>query len=132
MKITDEKIFKIALITTLIGIVGLITFSGFIEPKEIKISEIDRSMIEEEIVITGIIESVKKSSSGTSYFLEINDGSGKLAIVIFESTIIELEEVGTSPETFLNQRVEVSGTLTEYKSAMELIVSNGNSIKITN
>ncbi|WP_409199914.1 OB-fold nucleic acid binding domain-containing protein [Methanobrevibacter sp. DSM 116169] len=132
MEITDEKIFKIALITTLIGIVGLIIFSGFIEPKEVKISEIDRSMIEEEVVITGVIESVKKSSTSNTYFLEINDGTGKLAGMMFESTVIELEELDTPPEMFLNQKVRVSGTLTEYKSTMEIIVSNANSIKIVN
>jgi len=132
MKITDDKIFKISLTTTVIGIIGLIIFSGFIEPKEVKISEIDRSMIEEEVSVTGVIESVEKSSSGTSYFLKINDGTGKLSVIIFESTIIELEKLDCSPEIFLNEKVTIQGTLTEYKSTMEIIVSNGNSIKIVN
>ncbi|MDL2246886.1 RNA-binding protein [Methanobrevibacter sp. OttesenSCG-928-K11] len=132
MEINDQLIFKIALITSLIGIVGLIIFSGFIEPKEVKISEIDRSMIEEEVVVTGIIENVDKSSSSNSYFLKINDGTGKITLMIFESTLVELEESGNHPNTFLDKKVKVVGTVTEYKSSMELIVSNGNSIKITN
>ncbi|MCC7554152.1 MAG: RNA-binding protein [Methanobacteriaceae archaeon] len=130
MEITDDKIFKIALVTTLIGILGLIFFSGYIEPKVVKISEIDRSNIEEKVSITGVIESVEKSSSSNSYFLQINDGTGKLQVIIFESTIVELEELGTNPEIFLNQKVEISGTLTEYKNTMEIIVSNSKDITL--
>ncbi|WP_231624347.1 hypothetical protein [Methanobrevibacter arboriphilus] len=54
MEITDEKIFKIALITTLIGLIGMIIFAGEISPKEVIIKDIDRGMIDEEVTVTGI------------------------------------------------------------------------------
>ena len=129
MEIDDNKIFKIALITTLVGLVGLMVFSTFISPKEVTIDEINKGMVEEQVTIIGIIESVEKSNSN-SYFLKINDGTGKLSVIIFESTTIELEELGTPPEIFLHEKVKITGTLTEYKSNMEIIISTGNSIKI--
>lgn len=130
MEITDEKIFKVALVTTMIGLLGLIIFTPLIEVKEVKIQDIDRTMIDEEVAINGIIEEVKKSPSGTSYFLSINDGTGKLPVIVFESALTELEERNTPIEMFKNKKVKVIGTITQYKSNMEMILSNENSIKI--
>ena len=130
MEITDEKIFKIALITTIIGLIGMIIFAGDITPKEVVIQDIDRGMIDEDVAITGVIENVKESSSGKSYFLTINDGTARITIMIFESTIIEFQEAGISLKSFENKKVKVIGTITEYKSTMELILPNSNSITI--
>lgn len=132
MEITDEKIFKIALITTLLGLVGMIIFAGDISPKEVLIEDIDRGMIEESIAITGVIENVKESSSGKSYFMTLNDGTGRITIMIFESTIAEFQEAGIDLKSFNNKKVRVIGTVTEFKSTMEIILPNSNSIKIEN
>ena len=132
MEITDGKIFKIALITTIIGLVGMIIFAGDISPKEAVIEDIDRGMIDESVAITGVIESVKASSSGKSYFMMLNDGTGRMSIMIFESTIVEFQEAGIDLKSFENKKVKVVGTVTEYKSTMELILPNSNSITIEN
>ena len=47
MDITDDKLLKIALVTSLIGLIGLIMFTPSIEVKEVKIKDIDRGMIDE-------------------------------------------------------------------------------------
>lgn len=132
MEITDGKIFKIALITALIGIIGMIVFAGDISPKEVAIEDIDNGMIDEKVAISGVIESVKLSSSGKSYFLTLADNTGKISIIIFESTIVEFQEEGIDISSFKNKKVKVTGTLTQYKSTMELILDNANSIKIEN
>lgn len=130
MEITDDKIFKIALITSLIGILGLIIFTPYIEVKEIKIIQINRGMVDEEVAITGVIEDIKKSSNGNTYFLKINDGTGHLSLIIFESVLGEFEDSNTPIESFKKKKVKAVGTLTEYKSNMELIISNGNSLQV--
>lgn len=132
MEITDGKIFKIALITTLIGLVGMIIFAGDISPKEALVKDIDRGMIDEDVTINGVIESVKKSSTGKSYFMTLNDGTGRITIMIFESTIAEFQEAGIDLKSFENKKVKVVGTVTEFKSTMEIILPNSNSIKIEN
>ncbi len=45
MEITDEKIFKLALVTSLVGMMGMLFFASYIEPKEIVVNEITRNTI---------------------------------------------------------------------------------------
>lgn len=132
MEITDKKIFKIALFTSLVGIIGMIVFAGDISPKEVAIEDIDRGMIDEKVAIYGVVESVKLASSGKSYFLTLADSTGRISIIIFESSIVEFQEAGVDINSFKNKKVKVTGTITEYKSKMGLILDNANSIKIEN
>lgn len=130
MEINDEIIFKVALITALIGMMGMLAFASYIEPKEIAINEITRNNIGETVSVTAIVESVKMSSSGSSCFIELNDGTGKINLIVFESTLVELNDAGNDLNEFKNHKVKVVGSITEYKSSMELILANANSIKL--
>lgn len=108
----------------------MLVFASYIEPKEIQIKEITRDNIGETVAITGVVESIKESSSGRACFIELNDGTGKINLIIFESTLVELKEAGNDLNSFKNHKVRVIGSITEYKSSMELILSNSNSIKL--
>ena len=83
MKITDDKLLKIALVTSLIGLIGLILFTPSIEVKEVKIKDVTRAMIDEEVSINCVVTEIKSSKSGSSYFLTINDGTGQMPLIIF-------------------------------------------------
>lgn len=131
MEITDDKILKISLITALIGIIGLIIFTPTIEVKEVKIEDISKGMIDEEVAISGVVEEIKPSASGETYFLKVNDGTGIISVVVFKSSIAEMEDSNTSIEMFKNQKVKLQGTITEYDSKLELILKDGSSIVIT-
>ena len=130
MELNDKIIFKVALITSLVGIMGMLVFASYIEPKEIQVKDITRNNIGETVAVTGVIESIKESSSGSSCFMELNDGTGKINLIIFESTLVELKGAGNDLDSFRNHKVKVIGSITEYKSSMELILSNSNSIKL--
>lgn len=130
MKITDEKLLKIALITSLIGLIGLIIFTPSIEVKKIEIKDVNRRMIDEEVCIECVIEEIKSSQSKNNYFLTINDGTGQMSLIIFESQLTNLKNNGINIETYKGKRVNVIGTITEYNSQLELILSNENNIKI--
>ena len=130
MELNDKIIFKVALITSLIGIIGMLVFASYIEPKEIQIKDITRNNIGETVAVTGVIESIKGSSSGSSCFVELNDGTGKINMIIFESTLVELKDAGNDLGSLRNHKVKGIGSITEYKSSMELILSNSNSIKL--
>ena len=130
MELNDRLIFKVALITSLVGIIGMLVFASYIEPKEIQIKEITRNNIGETVAVTGVVESIKESSSGSSCFMELNDGTGKINVIVFESTLGELQDAGNDLDSFKNHKVKVIGSITEYKSSMELILSNSNSIKL--
>ena len=131
MEITDDKLLKIALVTALIGLIGLILFTPTIEVKEVEIKDINRGMIDEEVSVDGVISDVAKSSSGTSYFLTINDGESQIPLIIFESQVAEIQSKNLDIEDFKNRKVQVVGTITEYNSNLELILSSGDSLRIT-
>ena len=65
MEITDDKLLKIALITSLVGIIGLIAFTPTIEVKEVDIKDINRGMIDEEVRLDGVISDIAQSKSKT-------------------------------------------------------------------
>ena len=130
MEITDDKLLKIALVTSLIGLIGLIAFTPTIEVKEVDIKDINRGMIDEEVSIKGVITDVAQSSSKTSYFLTVNDGEAQIQLIIFESQVAEIESKNLDIDSFKNHKVQVVGTVTQYKSEMELILSRGDSLRI--
>ena len=130
MEITDDKLLKIALITSLVGIIGLIAFTPTIEVKEVDIKDINRGMIDEEVRIDGVISDIAQSKSKTSYFLTINDGEAQIQLIIFESQVGEIQSRNIDIEDFRGHKVEVVGTVTQYNSEMELILSSGDSLRM--
>lgn len=130
MEITDDKLLKIALITSLIGLIGLIIFTPSIEVKKVEIQDINRGMIDEEVSIDCVVSDVKSSLSKSSYFLTINDGTGQMSLIIFESQLAQLEDNGIAIESYKGKKVSVVGTVTEYNSQLELILSSEDAIKI--
>ena len=130
MEITDDKLLKIALITSLIGLIGLIIFTPSIEVKKVEIQDINRGMIDEEVSIDCVVSDVKSSASKSSYFLTINDGTGQMSLIIFESQLAQLKDNGIAVESYKGKKVSVAGTVTEYNSQLELILSSGDAIKI--
>lgn len=130
MEITDDKLLKIALITSLIGLIGLIIFTPSIEVKKVEIQDINRGMIDEEVIIEGVVSDVKSSASKSSYFLTVNDGTGQMSLIIFESQLAQLEDNGIDIESYKGKKVNVVGTVTQYNSQLELILSSGDDIKM--
>ena len=132
MKITDEKLLKIALVTSLIGLIGLILFTPSIEVKEVKIKDVTRAMIDEEVSINCVVTEIKSSKSGSSYFLTINDGTGQMPLIIFESQIAQMQTNNLDINDFKDKKVNVVGKITEYNNEMEIVLSSGDSLKIIN
>ncbi len=130
MEITDDKLLKIALITSLIGLIGLIIFTPSIEVKKVEIQDINRGMIDEEVSIEGVVRDVKSSASKSSYFLTVNDGTDQMSLIIFESQLAQLEDNGIDIESYKGKKVNVVGTVTQYNSQLELILSSGDDIKM--
>lgn len=132
MDITDDKLLKIALVTSLIGLIGLIMFTPSIEVKEVKIKDIDRGMIDEEVSINCVVSDIKSSKSGSSYFLTISDGTGQMPLVIFESQAAQMQTNNLDIKDFKDKKVNVVGKIIEYNNEMEIVLSSGDSMRILN
>ena len=132
MEITDDKLLRIALITSLIGIIGMLIFTPSIEVKKVKIEDINRGMIDEEVNIECVVADITSSKSKSSYFLTINDGTGQMPLIIFENQLAEIQSNNIDINDFKGKKVEVTGKITEYNSDLEMILSSGDSLKIVN
>lgn len=126
----DSKIYKIALAMSILGLMGMVFSVNMITPREIKINEINRGMLDEDVSLVGVVQNVKKSSSSNTYFLELMDGTGKITVIVFESSAVDLEKVNMSVNSFKNRRVKVTGKISEYQGMMELILKDAASLDI--
>jgi DNA/RNA endonuclease YhcR with UshA esterase domain len=130
MEITDDKLLRIALVTSLIGIIGLLIFTPSIEVKKVKIEDIDRGMIDEEVCIDAVVTDIASSHSKSSYFLTINDGTGQMTLIVFEKQLAEIQSNSLDIHDFKDRKVEATGKITEYNSDLEIILSGGDGLKI--
>lgn len=125
----DNQIFRIALLTTVFGLVGMIYLSGEIIPQEFKIKDINKNHVGEDLSIEGLITTVETPKNNL-YILSVIDGTGKINVVIFSSITDEFNREGINPQTFQNRRAKIVGNVKEYNGNIELIVENTKSIKI--
>ena len=132
MEISDDKLLRIALVTSLVGIIGLIIFTPTIEVKEIHIEDINRGMIDEEVKINCVVQDVSQSSSKSSYFLTVSDGTGQIMLIIFENQASELQSKNFDINDLKDKKVEAVGKVTQYNSQLELILTSADSLKISN
>lgn len=125
----DHQIFHIALLCTIIGLVGMIFMSGYIMPQEIKIRDINKNYIGEDVAITGFIKSIQAYKNNV-YALSVIDSTGEIKVIIFSSIVDEFKKQGEDIKDFENKRVKIVGNVKEYKGSFELIVEDTKSIKI--
>ena len=126
----DNQIIKMAIITSIIGLIGMVFLSGEISPEVITIDKINQENLDHEVVVVCYVEKIKKSESSNTYMLTINDGSAKTTLVIFESTTFELNKNGFPINDLVNRKIRVTGTVSQYNGAYELILKDYNSIKL--
>lgn len=126
----DRCIFKIALVVSIFGIIGMIFFAGEITPNEYQIQQINLGMIDEEVYVEGVVVNIKESSKMHTYFLEIMDNSGKMNVVIFDKEAEDFGKNNIKINNLIKRRIKVIGTVTEYNGDLELILKDSKSLKI--
>ncbi len=126
----DGFLFKIALITSIIGLFGMIFFANEINPREVKIKDMNRGMLDEDVTLEGVVENVKQSSKGSTYFLEVTDGTGRITMIIFDSTAMNLQKGNMSINSLYKRKVKFTGKITEYQGQLEVVIKDASSVKI--
>lgn len=126
----DDVLYKIALSTSFIGIIGVMIFSAQLGPQECHINTINHGMIDKQISIHGVVEDIKKSKNGETYFLEIADDTGKISVVVFRQNVEDYEKYNQKIIDLIKRRVIIVGTVTEHNGRLELILTNSKSIKL--
>lgn len=108
----------------------MLYFADVIEPRPVKIQEINRGMIDQDVSLEGVVQKVKKSSTSNTYFLELMDGTGKITVLIFDTTAQDLENKNLNISNLYGRRIRVMGKISEYKNQIEIILEGGSSLKI--
>ncbi len=126
----DKVIFKLALFTAILGLVGMMFSANYINPQEVQIKDMNRGMLDKEVSIDGMVVDVSQSQKGGTYFLELMDGTGKIKVIIFESAATEIQKTNINIKNFNNRRIRVVGKVTEYQGNMEVILKDASSLKI--
>ncbi|OPY22786.1 MAG: OB-fold nucleic acid binding domain protein [Methanobacterium sp. PtaU1.Bin242] len=126
----DQVIFKIALATSILGLMGMMFFADDIAPREVKIMDLNRGMLDEDVSVEGVVQSVKKSSQSNTYFMDIMDGTGKISLIIFDSSVQDLQKANISISGLSNRRVKVTGKVSEYQGKIEIILKDASSLKL--
>ncbi|MDO5822868.1 exodeoxyribonuclease VII large subunit [Methanosphaera sp.] len=118
----DKEIFKITLTTTILGLIGLIILSGYVNPEELSVNEIDKSKIDNQVKVTGIIENYTITKTGTM-IVTLNDGSDVIKVVIFPSTSL-------NTTLYNGMNITVTAKVVEYNGEMELIIEKSKNLEI--
>ena len=126
----DKKIFKLALFTTILGLVGMMFSASYITPQEVQIKDMNRGMLDKEVSVEGLVTGVSQSQKGGTYFLELMDGTGKTKVVIFESAASEIQKTSVHIENFNKRRVRIVGKVTEYQGSLEVVLKDASSLRI--
>lgn len=126
----DKKIFKLALFTTILGLVGMMFSASYITPQEVQIKDMNRGMLDKEVSVEGLVTGVSQSQKGGTYFLELMDGTGKTKVVIFESAASEIQKTSVDIENFNKRRVRIVGKVTEYQGSLEVVLKDASSLRI--
>lgn len=126
----DNDFFKIALTTSVIGIVGIIIFSGQISPQEYSVKDINRGMLDKEVSIQGVVEDIMRSKDGETYFLVVADNSGRISVVVFHQTVQDYERYNLKIMDLVKKRIRIKGRVAEYDGHLEIILTDSKSVKV--
>ena len=126
----DHQIFRLALATSIIGLLGMVVFAGQIMPREVKINQIDRGMLDEDVAVEGVVQEVGKSKTSNTYFLKVMDGTGEITLVIFDSSATDIEKGNLTIHGMDKRRINAVGTVSEYRGSMEIVLKDAKSLRV--
>ncbi|WBF09992.1 exodeoxyribonuclease VII large subunit [Methanothermobacter marburgensis] len=120
----DRALLIISVLLGIAGFIGMIVSSASLTPPVVRVSDLDRAMMDREITVEGTVMAVHELESGT-LLLKINDGTGTVTAVAFKSVSKDME---LSPEILSGMRIQVTGRVKEYHGSLEIVVEKPSSI----
>ena len=114
-----DKLFYIALATSVAGLILLTYASNVLEPKIIEISEIDSNYLYKNVHVRGEIVDLRKFESGSILFA-VEDKTGSIKVFIYYTDAEKLN-TGNIEE---GRIADVIGTLEFYEDELEIKVND--------
>ena len=120
--ISDKKLKIISLIISLVGIITIYAVSIFAGHAFVQIGTISTDDAGRHVVINGTITDYRTSNG--NMFFKIDDGTGKIQVVMFER-IARNQNVALKE----NDMVLVEGQINIYKDELEIVANSINLIE---
>jgi len=125
----DRQLLILSTMLGLAGFTGMIISSATLTPELIKISQIDRGMIDRKVTVEGTVSDIHESERSGIIFLRINDGTGTITAVVFESAADKIKRNGPDPCLLQGMRVKVTGRVKEYRGLLEVSVEEPSGLR---
>jgi len=117
----EKLLLKISIVCALIGLAVLFWVSRNLELATNKIGEITIEDLGKNVKVCGKIAS-KFESKTNHIFLRLQDDSGNIDVVIFNSTAENIKKLGTDPYQLKKyDNICVTGNVEEYNEKLEII-----------
>lgn len=107
----EKNLLKLALVVSLTGILILIFIIDTIEIKDYKIKDLTKKDLNKDVNLKGTITRITETPG--LYIFNLDDQTGEITGIIFKEEQLNLT---------VNQKIEVQGTIIEYKNKLELEV----------
>lgn len=117
----DNKMLKICIITSIVGLLGIVCLTGFVLPEKLNIGDIDKSKIDNNIEVNATITDVINTKSGVK-IVTLTDNTGSINMVVFASTL-------TNFNLERGKHVDVIAKVSVYNGQLELILEESNNIR---
>lgn len=119
----DKKIFRMSLVTSIIGLAGIMILSGYVSPENVTIDQIDKSMMDNRVEVNAEIVSIVHTKTNTK-IIGLRDDTGSINLVIFPSLDFK-ENLRT------NQKIRVIAKVAQYNNDLELILEESKNMVIS-
>lgn len=116
--ISDQKLTKISLFTALIGIVMIYVVTVFVGPQNMSIKDIKESDVGKQVTLNGTVFSMSENNGNV--FIDLQDSTGNITVVMFERTARGQKNVYTLKN---DDKIIVEGQVNVYKNELEIIAN---------
>ncbi|MFP4116112.1 MAG: exodeoxyribonuclease VII large subunit [Candidatus Aenigmatarchaeota archaeon] len=114
----DEKLRRLCILVSVIGIVSLFVFVRISEPKKVEIGSLGEDDVGRRIKVEGTMENPYLHDDGHLFF-HVKDGTGEINVVLFND---DLESMDLDPTVLKNtRRLEVEGDVELYEGELQVI-----------
>ena len=116
--IQDEKLARISLGLAVIGIAAIYLSVNLLGAERIDIGSVSIKDSGKQVLVSGVINSF--GESGGNIFIDLEDETGSITVVMFERTGRGQKEVYGLQE---GDNISVNGQISIYKSGLEIIAN---------
>lgn len=126
-----RKILLVAcVLISLTGLAFIYFSASMVSPSEIKISNIDSSLIGKLVSTTGKISYVRTHPAG-HIFLTLTDDDSRIEVPIFSNLANQLDSRGINKYDFKKGKmIRITGMVSEYKGRLQIVPRKPADIQI--